>query len=137
MAEFSWFVAGTEVAEHPGEMFGWSLPVLAFATLLPPSQRIDTALAETRAPISHRLLDPLLVARLGRELASNARGPRQRLIDTPSDSDVEASVAASSAAVGYAMPPLLRYARDAGDVSLSLSPGSPCTAACVKLQGSF
>ncbi len=39
--------------------------------------------------------------------------------------------------VGYAVPTLLHYARPAGDVSVSLSPGSPCTGACLKVAGSF
>jgi membrane-associated phospholipid phosphatase len=38
---------------------------------------------------------------------------------------------------GYAVPTLLHYAHRTTDVSLSLSPGGPCTAACLKLSGSF
>jgi membrane-associated phospholipid phosphatase len=38
---------------------------------------------------------------------------------------------------GYAVPTLLHYARRETEVSLSLAPGGPCTAACVKLSGSF
>lgn len=33
--------------------------------------------------------------------------------------------------------PALHYAHDSGDVSLSLSPGSPCMGACLKLEGTF
>lgn len=33
--------------------------------------------------------------------------------------------------------PALRYAHESGDVSLSLSPGSPCMGACLKLEGTF
>lgn len=36
---------------------------------------------------------------------------------------------------GRIIPPL--YRRDDGSLSVSLSPGSPCTAACVKLEGTF
>jgi hypothetical protein len=35
------------------------------------------------------------------------------------------------------MPPLVHYEHENGDVSLSLSPGGPCTGACVKLVGTF
>jgi hypothetical protein len=36
-----------------------------------------------------------------------------------------------------AVPPLIRYSDDETDLTLSLSPGSPCTAACLKFAGSF
>jgi hypothetical protein len=36
---------------------------------------------------------------------------------------------------GRIIPPL--YRRDDGGLSVSLSPGSPCTAACLKLEGTF
>lgn len=36
---------------------------------------------------------------------------------------------------GPLLPPL--YRREDGAVSLSLSPGAPCTAACIKLAGTF
>jgi hypothetical protein len=36
---------------------------------------------------------------------------------------------------GPAIPPL--FVGNDGAVSLSLSPGSPCTAACIKLAGTF
>jgi hypothetical protein len=36
-----------------------------------------------------------------------------------------------------AVPPLVHYEHERGDVTLSLSPGGPCTAACVKLVGTF
>lgn len=41
--------------------------------------------------------------------------------------------------VGYAVPTLLHYARKdgEGDVALSISPGGPCTGACLKVAGSF
>lgn len=39
--------------------------------------------------------------------------------------------------VGYAVPTLLHYSRRDADVSLSLSPGSPCTGACLQVAGSF
>lgn len=39
--------------------------------------------------------------------------------------------------VGYAVPTLLHYAREDGDVTLSLAPGGPCTGACLKVAGSF
>jgi hypothetical protein len=35
------------------------------------------------------------------------------------------------------VPPLIRYTDEATDVTLSISPGSPCTAACLKVAGSF
>lgn len=35
------------------------------------------------------------------------------------------------------VPPLLRYTHEDTDVALSISPGSPCTGACLKLAGSF
>ncbi len=39
---------------------------------------------------------------------------------------------------GYAVPTLLHYARNKdANVSLSIAPGGPCTAACLKLSGSF
>jgi membrane-associated phospholipid phosphatase len=38
---------------------------------------------------------------------------------------------------GYAVPTLLHYARHETEFSLSISPMGPCTAACVKLSGSF
>ena len=38
---------------------------------------------------------------------------------------------------GYAIPTLLHYARRQTEVSLTLAPGGPCTAACLKLGGSF
>jgi hypothetical protein len=39
--------------------------------------------------------------------------------------------------IGYAMPTLLHYTSEDTDVKLSISPGSPCTGACLKLAGSF
>ena len=40
--------------------------------------------------------------------------------------------------IGYGLPTLLHYTRsDSSDVSLSISPGAPCTGACLKLGGSF
>lgn len=39
--------------------------------------------------------------------------------------------------LGYAVPTLLHYARRETEVSLSIAPGGPCTAACLKLSGSF
>jgi membrane-associated phospholipid phosphatase len=43
--------------------------------------------------------------------------------------------------VGYAVPTLLHYTGNRKglrpDVSLSVSPGAPCTGACLKLAGSF
>jgi membrane-associated phospholipid phosphatase len=43
--------------------------------------------------------------------------------------------------VGYAVPTLLHYTRDKNktspDVSVSVSPGAPCTGACLKVAGSF
>lgn len=43
--------------------------------------------------------------------------------------------------VGYAVPTMLHYSGSAKgtrpDVSLSVSPGAPCTGACLKLAGSF
>jgi membrane-associated phospholipid phosphatase len=38
---------------------------------------------------------------------------------------------------GYAVPTLLHYAHRKTEVSLSLAPGGPCTAACLKLSGRF
>ena len=38
---------------------------------------------------------------------------------------------------GYAVPTLLHYAHRKTEVSLSIAPGGPCTAACLKLSGSF
>lgn len=38
---------------------------------------------------------------------------------------------------GYAIPTLLHYAHRETDVSLSLVPAGPCTAACLELRGSF
>lgn len=35
------------------------------------------------------------------------------------------------------VPPLIRYTDETTDVTLSISPGSPCTGACLKLAGSF
>jgi hypothetical protein len=42
---------------------------------------------------------------------------------------------ASSASSGPIIPPL--YTGADGGFSLLLSPGSPCTAACLRLQGTF
>lgn len=39
--------------------------------------------------------------------------------------------------VGYAVPMLLHYSRARTDIALSLSPGGPCTGACLRLSGSF
>jgi membrane-associated phospholipid phosphatase len=39
--------------------------------------------------------------------------------------------------LGYAVPTLLHYAHRKTEVSLSIAPGGPCTAACLKLSGSF
>jgi membrane-associated phospholipid phosphatase len=39
--------------------------------------------------------------------------------------------------IGYAVPTLLHYAHHETDVKLSIVPGGPCTAACLKLSGSF
>jgi hypothetical protein len=36
-----------------------------------------------------------------------------------------------------AVPPLLRYSSDEANVSVSIAPGGPCTAACLKVAGSF
>ena len=38
---------------------------------------------------------------------------------------------------GYAVPTLLHYAHRKTEVSLSIAPGGPCTAACLKLSGRF
>jgi hypothetical protein len=35
------------------------------------------------------------------------------------------------------VPPLIRYSDETTNVTLSISPGSPCTGACLKLAGSF
>lgn len=35
------------------------------------------------------------------------------------------------------VPPLIRYTDETTDVTLSISPGSPCTGACLRLAGSF
>ncbi len=35
------------------------------------------------------------------------------------------------------VPPLIRYSDEDTHVTLSISPGSPCTGACLKLAGSF
>jgi len=39
--------------------------------------------------------------------------------------------------IGYAVPTLFHYARRDADVALSVAPGAPCTAACLRLEGSF
>jgi membrane-associated phospholipid phosphatase len=42
--------------------------------------------------------------------------------------------------VGYAVPTLLHYTRGKSalsNVSVSVSPGAPCTGACLKVAGSF
>jgi membrane-associated phospholipid phosphatase len=39
--------------------------------------------------------------------------------------------------VGYAVPTLLHYTRAESEVSVSLSPGGPCTGACLKVAGKF
>lgn len=39
--------------------------------------------------------------------------------------------------IGYAVPTLLHYSHDDTDVRITLSPGSPCTGACLKIAGSF
>ncbi|HYQ14240.1 MAG TPA: hypothetical protein VEQ58_00725 [Polyangiaceae bacterium] len=39
--------------------------------------------------------------------------------------------------VPYGMPALLRYSNEDTNVALSISPGSPCTGACLKVEGSF
>lgn len=36
-----------------------------------------------------------------------------------------------------AVPTLLRYSSDEANVSVSIAPGGPCTAACLKVAGSF
>jgi membrane-associated phospholipid phosphatase len=40
--------------------------------------------------------------------------------------------------IGYAVPTLLHYTRDKDStVSVSVTPGSPCTGACLKVAGTF
>jgi membrane-associated phospholipid phosphatase len=39
--------------------------------------------------------------------------------------------------IGYAVPTLLHYSHSGTDVTVSVSPGGPCTAACLKVAGSF
>ncbi len=39
--------------------------------------------------------------------------------------------------VGYAIPTLLHYSHEDTQVSLTVSPGAPCTGACLKLRGTF
>jgi len=39
--------------------------------------------------------------------------------------------------IGYAVPTLLHYSHSSTDVTVSLAPGGPCTAACLKVSGSF
>lgn len=39
--------------------------------------------------------------------------------------------------LGQAIPPLLRYSDEETNVSVSISPGGPCTGACLKVAGSF
>jgi membrane-associated phospholipid phosphatase len=39
--------------------------------------------------------------------------------------------------VRYAVPVLLHYSRSHANVALSLTPGAPCTGACLRLSGSF
>jgi hypothetical protein len=54
-------------------------------------------------------------------------------------------MAASAPMITYRPPesfspppvPALRYEHESGDVSLTLSPGSPCMGACLKLEGTF
>lgn len=117
-------------------MFGWSLPVIAVALLVPQPRAVDSDRERAQTVLSQHLLDPVLVARIGRDLAKSDPAPQERalLLVTHQDDTVAAPGAGY---IAYSVPPLLRYTQGAGDVSLSLSPGSPCTAACVKLQGSF
>jgi hypothetical protein len=56
--------------------------------------------------------------------------------DRHDTSDVVAGFGAASG-IGYAIPTLLHYTSEDTDVKLSISPGSPCTGACLKLAGSF
>ncbi|HYP88285.1 MAG TPA: hypothetical protein VEQ59_09025 [Polyangiaceae bacterium] len=49
----------------------------------------------------------------------------------------QTSDAPSLMSVPYAVPALLRYSNEDTKVALSISPGSPCTGACLKLEGSF
>ncbi len=39
--------------------------------------------------------------------------------------------------IGYAIPTLLHYSHEKTNVSVTISPGGPCTGACLKVAGSF
>jgi len=54
------------------------------------------------------------------------------LAESPASVDLLAGLNLSNS-----VPPLIRYTDDETDLTLSISPGSPCTGACLKLAGSF
>jgi hypothetical protein len=51
--------------------------------------------------------------------------------------DAEAPRAFVMPRIDDAVPALLRYSSDEANVSVSIAPGGPCTAACLKVAGSF
>jgi len=98
---------------HPRPLVARDLP----APLLPLS--IDPVVASWWAPETRNL--PLEI---------ELRRPTTTL-------DAPRSVTRISLNLPDSVPPLIRYSDEATDVTLSISPGSPCTGACLKLAGSF
>jgi hypothetical protein len=88
------------------------------------------------APILPLAIDPAAAAWWTRPTSSTPLSlelsDSASITQEPQTSDVP-----SLMSVPYAVPALLRYSNEDTKVALSISPGSPCTGACLKLEGSF
>lgn len=91
------------------------------------------ALSSTRLPLA---IDPALATWGTQDNLSLSLKLELPSTTTPDDDRPNTDLLASLN-LPQAVPPLIRYTDEATDVTLSISPGSPCTAACLKLAGSF
>lgn len=86
-----------------------------------------------------KLLDPRLSAWVSNSAWDSSRQPLSIHLARPPVTEDERSEVDDAARLGmsYLNPTLLRFADDATDVAVSISPGGLCTGACLKVTGSF
>lgn len=86
-----------------------------------------------------KLLDPRLSAWVSSRTSVTSGQPLSVQLARPRLDEDERSQVDDAARLGmsYLNPTLLRFADDATDVAVSISPGGLCTGACLKVTGSF
>ncbi|HVY25159.1 MAG TPA: hypothetical protein VHB79_01355 [Polyangiaceae bacterium] len=95
----------------------------------------DLRAALARALLFSRLMFPAVFLALPL-LFPVSNGPNTAHIDLTASAQTTAFQPRESFTAPV-VPALVHYEHESGDVSLSLSPGGPCTGACVKLAGTF